>query len=435
MLSAFFVIYFKFGVPADRLVIVYRSSSRTTRSMLCSALQTLPGSILQQINLPNLKPDSLSRLMLVWQKLVTGFEPPSEDDQVAEILAFVKFSTEFCSIAKQEVAVMDNANAGGTSDDVKNAVHSIAQYASSLARIVSAKSLKLMLGNPKGSWDVGKMLVPEHRPLGAALLNIEAMETETNQIKQKSELKDLLPKLSDWESIGSALAIPLINDKMMQPVKICCEAFDKQFEVSIISALKTMQGTLVKAMKDFIQKYKPVTVAAADWAMDPVMHLFDNDGAKPDFKAIKITFQNVTCACEVLSSLYDHSSGVDKIKSAVTFSGEVKAAIMTCFEEAKDIAGIVVFCGHFWEDDPEHVIPLPKIASYCEQNYGFKMEKLPGKLAKMVQAGMQENPEEVAKAKPEKKKIDTVKKDKNEKKEKKEKKDKIKKDKNDKKKK
>lgn len=330
--------------------------------------------------------------MLVWQKLVTGFETPS-DDEVAEILALAKFSTEFCSVVNQEVAVIANA-ADGTSEDVKNAVHSIARYAASFANMVSAKSLKLMLADPKGSWDIGKMLVPDHRPLGTSLLNIEALETQVNQIKQKPELQDLLPKLSDWESASSALAIPLINDEMMQPVKNACEAFDKEFEISIISALKTIQATLVKPMKDFIQKYKPVALAAADWAMDPVMHLFDNDGAKPDFKAIKVTFQNVSTACGLLSSLCGHSSGASKIKGAVTFASEVKAAITACLDEAKDIAGIVVFCGHFWEEDPQQVIPLAKIAIYCEKSYGFKMEKLPGKLAKMVQAGMNEKPEE-----------------------------------------
>ena len=369
-----------------------RQTDRQTSPTHCLPVS---GFILQNVKLPSLQPDCLSRLMLVWRTLVANFqEPEDESNEVEWVQAMVRFAKELASSVSQELALLTEGKKGKKeSQDGKNADKSdimdvIRKHADAIANVSSSRTLKMVIAEPKAGWDLPKLLVPDHLALGMFLLEKDGLLAEAKELKKLGDVKALLGKVPRLEWVISAMSTRLIDDENLKPVKTMCGIFLREFELAFISTMKAIQSSSLRELRAFLEKFKPIKDLCIDWSEkteDVLTPLFEGKGAREDFTQINRCMEGLVADLNALKPFLSHVSSNETLKELISFGKEIYAQSVLAVAETKEAAGTILLAAYFVEkEDDAPTCKMAELVKFSGEAYSLKPEDLKGTFREMV---------------------------------------------------
>jgi hypothetical protein len=340
--------------------------------------------------------------MLVWRTLVSNFQEPEDETDDAEwVQAIVKFARELTSCVSQELALVTGGKGKGKKDsklgedgsDGKNSAARdtlvvIGKYADAIASVSSSKSLKMVIAEPDAGWELPKMLVPDHLPLGVFLAEKNNLLSEAKELKKLGDLKALLGQVPRLESAAAAMSTRLIEDEALKSIKTVCGLFLREFELAFISSMKVMQSSPLRELEAFLGKFKPIKDLCTDWSEkteDTLIPLFEGKGAKEDFAKINQCMEGLVADLNAMKPFLSHSSSTDLLKELISFGKEIYSKGVMAVADAKEVAGTILLSAYFIEkEDGAPTCTMAELVKCAGECYGLKPEDLKGKFREMV---------------------------------------------------
>eukprot|EP00438_Fugacium_kawagutii_P000442 Skav219225 [mRNA] locus=scaffold2965:7481:10271:+ [translate_table: standard] len=339
-------------------------------------------NIVTKLNLPNKKPDAITRLLLAWRSAVQAFE--DVEDDVALIKAYLAYAKPLLLIARSEL------KNGALTKEEALVCEAVSGYMHMLGEIASAKSMGHILQDPAKDWAFDAMVLPEYMSITSALKatgNIQDVLTEIQ--KTGSDFKVLVSKLGMFETCCDVCHGSRKDDPLLAPLRDKCSGFMKAFEGLVRDMLKTIQHSILSTLVTYIEKYSPVCKAAEGWEMESYQWAFDPDDhsqANSDFKCLHGALKGFRAEMPNLQTLAGHSSGNSMVKRLVDEASTLLQSGKKLCADSGVCGAVVMVSAFFIVSNPDggKNVDLSSVQSHCRSMYGFEFAKLPGKLKSMV---------------------------------------------------
>eukprot|EP00438_Fugacium_kawagutii_P010083 Skav204014 [mRNA] locus=scaffold3441:97461:98591:- [translate_table: standard] len=334
-----------------------------------------------------MKPDSATKLMLEWRELVSNSEEIGQEGaEIADTKAMMKFSNSLCSSCEEAMK-----NEPETSDE--SIAKSVYQYAQGLRRVASAKTLLLLVDNPKADVFIMEMVEKKHHPVAFGLVALDSRKAEIEKILSVAPpgVKSLLTHVSSCEAAASLLRVDLLADEALSALKTVLENLIAKFEDAVLNELSFFEK-LTHGLQGYIKKYGPVADAAKSWAMDPVMKFFEGaDWTKADYQDLHTKLDQIEANLSDLEKFAEHRSSNKAMVKLVNKAENTAQLLKSTRVTASEIGAIVMLSSFFIKADG---MDLSTVLEFCRRTYKLQEDHLPAKISNMIRDAREKEKQE-----------------------------------------